>query len=355
MISNQKQRLFFRTVPNSCSLRVLKSYFKGVLKHKFSLQKGKNKGKRKSGYAIIIVSDPEDVQCLLDLKHYVEGNELVFQKFKTDEELFLEATDMLQKRIYISNFPIETTKDDISLLFSQFGKLEKIFLKPKKIMDDLTGDWKLVMNSFVNFEQKKDAKKCLGSQPLKSGSTVLNIYQKLDPKKRFKDKSEDTLFKNYDSQHHSQQDSQHHSLYHSQHHLQQYRKNYLENSSNFMSKNKFHLSSKQKFNSDFKKKEYKNRDNLTKKKQIPPRYLTYRRRGGDGNYVIKPFQLLKFRTVDWMGKTLTDYFSLKFLVPQRIDSERFIGWNRKVLPVNANDVGYDHNQNNIRLNKSHIN
>lgn len=340
MIKDQKRTIFFRSVPNSCSLRSLKNYFRTILKSKFKIQKGKNKGKKKSGFATICTSTLEDEKVLFSSKHLLDGNELIFQKYKTDDELFQEAADMLQKRIYVNNLPHNVKRAEVAQLFSKFGNVKKVFLKTKKAKDPESGEEKLKVNCFVNFENKDAVSRCLESQPLKIKCNVLELYQKLTPQKR--DQGDKEL-----GQHEARK-------------LQKKPKINLEKKSPLIEKNNFFGKiSKMKndyikninWNDEFRIGGYGMQNPLVNE-EIHPHPSKIRGRGRPGMFSITPFASIDGLIYDWMGYDSNFAFSLKRLVPKKSLSQRlFVLRNRHNLQMEDNDEGYDHSFSNLRMNK----
>lgn len=336
MNKDLKRKLFFRSVPNSCSLKVLKSYFKAILASKFTIKKGKNKGKKKSGFATITVSAREDEETLTTSKHQIDGNELLFQKYKTDDELFLEAANMLQKRIYVNNLPHNVKRSEIIDLFSRFGVVRKVFLKPKKAENTQTGDVELKVNSYVNFERPEDVKKCLDNQPLFIGNNLLELYQKTTPKKREK------MILKIDDHHKN---------------FQRERKNLEKFSQLEVKKNlEKKIWRKKKLGASCR---YGGTNRLwdhQRRNEPYPAYHkfhlhspTIRGRGKAGRFIIQPFTPVDTSFADWMGHDSNYYFSYKNLVPMRFLSGKLLG--SKAHDLQIEDEGYNHSFSNLRLNK----
>lgn len=323
MIVKKNHTLFIGSLPSSCTVRVLKEYFKKTLNGKFKLKKGKNKGKNKAGYAIITVFSDVDKAILLYNEHLLKGNKLKFQKYKTQDELFLEASDMLQRRIYINNLPIGTTQLEVEKLFSQFGEIETVFLKEKVRKIENHNLEEKVLKSFITFKNGNYVNKCLEKRPIYINGQELELYQKTTPKSRDTKKFV-IVPESYSNQGAPRKDRKDPYDSPEGNLNKHFRKKKLEkNFSNFTQKTLFSTD----FTSSF---------------SVPGRVT---RRGKRGRFGSSPFKCVPFEYVDWMNYPVEEFFSLKGLVPRRLEAvidgregEDFVD-------------GYNHHPANLRMNK----
>lgn len=81
---------------------------------------------------------------------------------------------MKQKKIYVGNLPFGTTEEGLTIKFSQYGKIEEMFL----IKDRLTGQMKGF--GFITFSSQHEAESALemNGQPFDGRSLKVCMAQK---------------------------------------------------------------------------------------------------------------------------------------------------------------------------------
>ncbi|AEW50542.1 RNA binding protein, cold-inducible rrm [Legionella pneumophila subsp. pneumophila ATCC 43290] len=88
--------------------------------------------------------------------------------------LIYSGAMMKQKKIYVGNLPFGTTEEALSIQFSQYGKIEEMFL----IKDRLTGQMKGF--GFITFSAQQEAESALemNGQPFDGRSLKVCMAQK---------------------------------------------------------------------------------------------------------------------------------------------------------------------------------
>lgn len=70
------------------------------------------------------------------------------------------------------------------------------------------------------------------------------------------------------------------------------------------------------------------------------------RRGKRGKFATKPFKLITFEYVDWMNCPVEECFSLKSLVPRRLEAVNDGHSDEDFID------GYNHHPDNLKVNKT---
>lgn len=289
MIVKTTHSLFLGSLPNTFTVRVLKKFLQKTLKSKFKIKKGKNKGKSKATFAIITVFTDEDKNTLLYKEHFINKTELKFEKYKTEEDLYLEASKMLLRRIYVNNLPHGITEEDVHKIFSKYGDIETIFLKDKEIKGYTV---EKVVKCFLTFNDEKSVELCFSDFPIIHQGCKLEIYQKTTPKSRG-----DKKFIKVEKE-----------------------------------KNIFHDA----------KSSYNQMNNYYEFNSQTPKFGQVVKRGKRGKFQISPYEKNNYEIVDWMRNPINEYFSKKKMVPRKME-----------MSTDAKDFidGYQHMFENIRFNK----
>lgn len=304
MIDNEPVSVFIRSIPSGCTLAILKNFLSQILLGDFKLKRGKSKGKNKSGHATVTVYNERDLQTLLHDTLILQGVELEIQRLKTPEELFTEVSTMLKKRIYIDNLPFQVKHSEVKSLFSKFGAIKNVFIKPKiEISED--GVERRFINSYVNFNKVEDTRKCLDAIPVFLNGHELYLYQKLTPQNK-KKKSRASRYPGW---------------------------------SKPVSTAKFE------FNKNLIKNNEAKKSKSQKSKELFPVRIAITGRGREGKYQIEPFQKSQHSYKDWIGNSIDYHLSLKSLLPFPMHagaSQR----RRSNL-----ECGYNHDIGNLRISK----
>lgn len=333
MITNEPEPLFVRSIPSKCTLTTLKDFFSKILHGEFQIKKGKSKGKNKPGFAILAVYDERDKRTLLQDTLILQGVELEIQRYKTPKELFLDASDMLQKRIYINNLPSGTSELEVRHLFSQFGVIENIFYKARIPMIEDHGrdkNNKCPIKCYVDFSTVLEAKNCLKATPLFYKDHKLELYQKLTPTNRHDKSAKRLNFKR------PKQPKN----------IKKAEKKLKKNSRGKRFDNNSHIQNPIKNNESGSKDAKLSTNPLNTQKSEYMILPSYRLgRGKKGKFAIKPFKRRGSEFNDWMDQNVNYFFSYQNLVPI---SSTASGISQR---GDKNHRGYNHSPSNVKLNK----
>lgn len=319
MMSNNQETLFVRSIPNACKLAVLNDFFSSILEGEFEIKKGKSKGKNKPGHALITVHSERDRRTLLEGTLVLQGAELSIQRYKTPKDLFLEASDMLQKRVYINNLPFDATMPEVKQLFSQFGGIQNIFMKPKiaEGEEEVRAERRFI-KSYVNFNKIEEAKKCLQAVPIYFKGHKLHLYQKLTPKNRLKE-TRLTKFPQAESKVSTSK-----FIYHDELIKNNFNKN----------PDPYHLPETR-----FLQGRIRSRNVFRTSEAIP-------KRSREGRFQIEPFKPMISGYSDWMNNQVECYFSFKDILPLPLGAASIARRNY------VKECGYNHSFSNLRMNKA---
>lgn len=354
MIEDNTNVLFIKKLPTSYDLVDLQKSLVEFLKGNFNIKRGKKKGKnKKSSYAVITLSSAEDRLSLLNSNVAYNGIFLRFEEYKSPEQLFYQASNMLQRRIYINNFPPSVVRDEVLQKFTNYGEIDTLFLK-KQIVKEGSEEEQMLIKSFVTFKDLTGVRKCFGDLPLFYKGCELELYQITTPERRISKKDSrqrpapvgksgrqgyyDNIYIKKKQGYNPQRG--------------QYNRNNGRGGHVLKQRGGYHPpSSKINYN-----RREKRRNKATKLSKKSLKYKDRRRqehhspqqgrRGRTGKFAIMPFKNRAAEFNDWMGFVIKEYFSTMNLAPVSIAS---VPYQKR---QGSNEIeGYDHRYANIRFNK----
>lgn len=128
------------------------------------------------GFAFIDLKTEEDVQKCLELGHVeLEGHKMLIKEFKQGRDLKQERMSMNEKKVFIHQIPREWTVENLKEIFSQFGKLEEIYICFKKNDDQSDPDSIGSKIGFAIYKEKKVAEMIYSKGTVLFNNVVLKV------------------------------------------------------------------------------------------------------------------------------------------------------------------------------------
>lgn len=178
MAENPNLMLFIKNTPPQYSVDSLRLAIADYVEGDFCLKRRrKNQGSRKKQHAIIMLTNHRDKSHLLQTSIEFKGRTLVFQTYKTSEDLQLDTAKLLQRRVYIEGIPYNFKRSKIKNEFSKYGEIDKIFFKKIKSKSSDSSD-PARSKCYITFKDIKSAHACMKvTKHLFFGREIV-LYQK---------------------------------------------------------------------------------------------------------------------------------------------------------------------------------
>lgn len=162
--------IYVGSLPPNTTAKALLAYFDNLVRV-IELKRIKNKGKKSPGYATLKVRTKQEFDLILTREHYIKGHKLAVKAYLTPKERLKLEKNCLKRRVYIKNLPNNASVDELTSLFSQFGKVDSVIIKQK--------EYQRVPYGFVTFLSQKSAELSLeeGFVEYKGKDIEILMYQ----------------------------------------------------------------------------------------------------------------------------------------------------------------------------------
>ena len=155
-----RRHLFIDFPPKELNFPEVKTYLQSILVGKFDIKRGRKKGGKKASNLKLIINCNEDFNILTRRTHRIRGEELKVQRFLSKDQRIDLVKKRLLRRVYVNNLPLDATEEDLFEIFGQFGRVQEVFTKLKKV----DGSEHKYMACYVTFDTAEGVRRCAEKQ-----------------------------------------------------------------------------------------------------------------------------------------------------------------------------------------------
>lgn len=133
---SSQSKLFISSLPSHSRtkdlIEILRSYAK-VKSVTLARKKNNNKQTFCSGYGFIVCDDAHSAAQLMEASQQVsicyQGKALVIRQFRSGQDLYQKRKKAASEKIFVSNIPVDSTRQEIEKIFSVYGSLKDVLVK----------------------------------------------------------------------------------------------------------------------------------------------------------------------------------------------------------------------------------